>query len=75
MKTPDTFAAALAETQLPSVFNPYCETCSDHDREDAPLVRRRNLARCLEAALAARVDTIWIARDLGYRGAVEPAFP
>jgi uracil-DNA glycosylase len=75
VKTPETFAAALAETRLPSVFNPYRETCSDHDRDDAPLVRRRNLARCLDAALAARVDTIWIARDLGYRGGRRTGVP
>lgn len=68
MKTPETFAAALAEIQLPSVFNPYRDICSEHDRHDASSVRRQNLVRCLEAALAARADTIWIARDLGYRG-------
>lgn len=75
MKTPDSFAAALAETKLPSVFNPYRDTCSDHDREDAPAVRRRNLVRCLEAALTARVDTVWIARDLGYRGGRRTGVP
>ena len=75
MKTPETFAAATAEIQLPSVFNPYRETCYVHDRDDAALVRRRNLARCLEAALAARVDTIWIARDLGYRGGRRTGVP
>lgn len=75
MKTPNRFAAALAETQLPSVFNPYRETCSIHDRPDAPDVRRRNLVRCLEASLDARVDTIWIARDLGYRGGRRTGVP
>lgn len=75
MKTPETFAAALSQTHLPSVFNPYRETCSEHDRDDAALVRRRNLARCLEAALASRVDTIWIARDLGYRGGRRTGVP
>lgn len=75
MKNPETFAAALSQTHLPSVFNPYRETCSEHDRADAALVRRRNLARCLEAALASRVDTIWIARDLGYRGGRRTGVP
>jgi predicted 2-oxoglutarate/Fe(II)-dependent dioxygenase YbiX len=73
VKTPKTFAAALAETCLPSVFNPYRETCAHHDHPEA--VRRRNLKRCLEAALDARVDTIWIARDLGYRGGRRTGVP
>ena len=68
MRTPASFAAALAEVRLPSVFNPYGDVCPEHDRADAATVRRRNLTRCLEAALDANVDTIWIARDLGYRG-------
>lgn len=75
MKTPCSFAAALAETRLPSVFNPYRETCSTHDRTDAADVRRRNLVGCLEAALATRVDTVWIARDLGYRGGRRTGVP
>jgi hypothetical protein len=75
VKTPKAFAAALAETYLPSVFNPYRETCSLHDRPDAADVRRRNLERCLGAALDARVDTIWIARDLGYRGGRRTGLP
>jgi uracil-DNA glycosylase len=75
VKTPHSFATALAETRLPSVFNPYRETCCVHDRPDAADVRRRNLVRCLEAALDARVDTIWIARDLGYRGGRRTGVP
>lgn len=75
MKTPKTFAQALSETRLPSVFNPYADCCSTHDRADAARVRRRNLERCLDAALAAHVDTIWIARDLGYRGGRRTGVP
>ncbi|MFG1307272.1 uracil-DNA glycosylase [Xanthobacter autotrophicus] len=75
MKTPKTFTISLAETRLPSVFNPYWETCSLHDRPNAATVRRRNLQRYLEAALDARVDTIWIARDLGYRGGRRTGVP
>jgi hypothetical protein len=75
VKTPQSFATALAETRLPSVFNPYREICSVHDRPDAAVVRRRNLVRCLEAALDVRVDTIWIARDLGYRGGRRTGVP
>ncbi|MPZ36323.1 MAG: uracil-DNA glycosylase [Rhodospirillales bacterium] len=75
MKTPRSFATALANTHLPSVFNPYRDCCPIHDRPDAPRVRKRNLTQCLEAALDARVDTIWIARDLGYRGGRRTGVP
>lgn len=75
MKTPKSFAQALAETRLPSVFNPYSDCCPIHDRSDAARIRRRNLVRCLDAAIAARVDTIWIARDLGYRGGRRTGVP
>ena len=75
MKTPKTLAQALAETHLPSVFNPYADCCATYDRADAARVRRRNLMRCLDAALTAHVDTIWIARDLGYRGGRRTGVP
>jgi len=75
VKTPKSFAAALSHTRLPSVFNPYGDCCTVHDRPDAARVRKRNLVRCLEAALAERVDTIWIARDLGYRGGRRTGVP
>lgn len=75
MNTPKSFAAALSQTRLPSVFNPYFDCCPVHDRADAARVRKRNLVRCLEAALSERVDTIWIARDLGYRGGRRTGVP
>jgi uracil-DNA glycosylase len=75
VNTPKTFANALSQIRLSSVFNPYSDCCPVHDRPDAALVRRRNLMRCLEAALTARVDTIWIARDLGYRGGRRTGVP
>ena len=75
MKTPKSFAAALSEMSLPSVFNPYSDNCPVHDRHDAARLRKRNLERCLEAALASQVDTIWVARDLGYRGGRRTGVP
>jgi hypothetical protein len=75
VKTPRSFATALANKHLPSVFNPYRDCCPIYDRSDAPRVRKRNLTQCLEAALDARVDTIWIARDLGYRGGRRTGVP
>lgn len=75
MKTTRSFATALANTRLPAVFNPYRDSCPIHDRSDAPRVRKRNLTQCLEAALDAHVDTMWIARDLGYRGGRRTGVP
>jgi uracil-DNA glycosylase len=75
VKTPKSFTAALSETRLPSVFNPYRDCCQVHDQPDAARVRKRNLVRFLEAALVAHVDTIWIARDLGYRGGRRTGVP
>lgn len=68
MNTPKTFTDALSRIRLEAVFNPYRERCALHDRHDAAQRRRRNLRLCLEGALDAKVDTLWIARDLGYRG-------
>ena len=73
--TPLSFVAALAEARLPSVFNPWRDTCPLHDRQDAAARRRDNLERVLGAAVDARVETIWIARDLGYRGGRRTGVP
>ena len=58
----------LSAIDMENVFNPYDDYCDLHDRRDAPIQRRRNLALTLDAAFDLRVRTIWIARDLGYRG-------
>jgi hypothetical protein len=75
MTTPQEFVKALAETRLPSVFNPYADHCGIHDKTDAASIRKRNLVRCLEGIIDARCDTIWIARDLGYRGGRRTGVP
>jgi hypothetical protein len=66
--TPRQFVSELAEFSAPLVFNPWRQHCSLYDRSDAATKRRNNLTRMLEAVLDARAETIWIARDLGYRG-------
>lgn len=73
--TPSRFVAQLAEMRLPSVFNPYADCCGVHDRVDAAHLRKKNLQAFLEAALESKVDTIWIARDLGYRGGRRTGVP
>ena len=75
MKTPRSFTRALSELQLPSVFNPYSDHCPSHDRVNAAQIRRRNLIRCIEYAIDTQVETIWIARDLGYRGGRRTGIP
>jgi uracil-DNA glycosylase len=69
------FVNRLAAIQLPSAFNPYSELCAEHDCTDAPDSRRANLELFLEAAITAGVDTVWIARDLGYRGGRRTGVP
>lgn len=62
------FVRALSALKFDNAFNPYRDTCADHDRDSAPFVRRRNLELVLHRALTDRVQSVWIARDLGYRG-------
>lgn len=59
---------ALASVRLTNVFNPYVDVCPVHDRPDAPAARRANLLSFLEATKRLGTDTIWMGRDLGYRG-------
>ncbi|CAH0351852.1 MULTISPECIES: uracil-DNA glycosylase [unclassified Sphingobium] len=73
--SPKHFVSTLAATELPSVFNPWRDRCAVHDRRDAAAKRRDNLERLLTAALDAKVETIWIARDLGYRGGRRTGVP
>lgn len=62
------FVQALASIQLPNVFNPYADQCSVHDRANAAALRRRSLRSYLQSVEILGVDTIWMGRDLGYRG-------
>lgn len=66
--TPTAFVKALSTFSLDNVFNPYADVCPVHDRADAAESRRRNLRTYLTAAAEIGVDTIWMGRDLGYRG-------
>jgi hypothetical protein len=59
---------ALASVRLTNVFNPYADVCPVYDRPDAPAARRANLLGFLKATKRLGVDTIWMGRDLGYRG-------
>jgi uracil-DNA glycosylase len=61
--------------RLSAVFNPYSDHCDLYDHPSAAKVRRKNLENFLEAGLAMKVDTIWVARDLGYRGGRRTGVP
>ncbi|TIS47301.1 uracil-DNA glycosylase [Mesorhizobium sp.] len=62
------FVEALRGLRFNNAFNPYAETCQAYDLVEAPALRRHNLKLVLDAALDGGVESIWIARDLGYRG-------
>lgn len=64
----DAFVASVADLRFDSVFNPYTDTCVDFDMPDAAAIRRSNLTKTLDAALTTGVESVWVARDLGYRG-------
>lgn len=72
---PSAFVEALSAVQLDAVFNPYSDRCEVYDRADAPKRRRANLRAFLEALSDDEVDSIWIARDLGYRGGRRTGLP
>lgn len=73
--TPDTFLTELAQVRLDAVFNPYSDQCPDHDLPGSYLCRRRNLGTALAAAWAAHGGSVWVARDLGYRGGRRTGLP
>lgn len=62
------FIEELAYLRFPNVFNPYSDMCPQHDLADGACIRRANLTAVLEAALTRGVESVWIGRDLGYRG-------
>lgn len=62
------FVESVAALQFDNVFNPYRDTCSEFDLPGAPKLRRHNLENVLNAAISNGVDSIWLGRDLGYRG-------
>ena len=62
------FLDALKALDFENAFNPYLHRCAVHDLDDAPERRLRSLRSMLEVATEREIDSIWIGRDLGYRG-------
>lgn len=66
--TPKIFVSALSKMHFKNVFNPYSDICTQFDVADAHIRRQKNLISLLESAIESNTRTIWVARDLGYRG-------
>lgn len=66
--TPKNFVNALSSLHIENTFNPYSDTCPVFDNADASKIRKNSLLKLVEAASKADIDSIWIGRDLGYRG-------
>ncbi len=62
------FLKELKELDFENTFNPYTHRCDVHDLVDAPERRLRLLQSMLEMATETEIDSMWIGRDLGYRG-------
>ena len=65
---PDEIIEKLKDLKFEDTFNPYSDRCSVCDCEDAADLRCDSLRTILEAATKSEVDSLWIGRDLGYRG-------
>ena len=66
--TPVHFVETLQALDFEDTFNPYADRCGVHDHDDAPRRRCDALLTIMEAAAGSEVDSLWIGRDLGYRG-------
>ena len=62
------FLEAVCALDFVNTFNPYSKRCAVYDLDDAPRRRAHALQAMLDAATRVEVDSIWIGRDLGYRG-------
>lgn len=68
-------ADELARISMKNVFNPYRDRCSSHDLVDAPAIRRANLARVVDAAIARGCAELWVGLELGARGGRRTGLP
>lgn len=65
---PVQFVEVLRTLDFEDTFNPYSNRCPVHDLDDAPFRRLQTLLSILESTTKLEIDSIWIGRDLGYRG-------
>jgi hypothetical protein len=66
--TVNEFVDELSSISLPNVFNPYRDVCDFSDHVASPYLRCSNLTLFLNTILEREVRSIWLGRDLGYRG-------
>ena len=66
--TPSEFIDKLRCLKFRNTFNPYSDRCPVHDHDSAPDRRCESLLAILEAASGSEIDSLWIGRDLGYKG-------
>ena len=66
--TPRELVQQVCDLKLQDTFNPYSDRCEVHDLQDAPARRATALHEMLQKAQVAELDSMWIGRDLGYRG-------
>src|SRR5438477_13109209 len=66
--TVNKFVAELSAISLPNVFNPYHDICVFSDHPASAVLRQQNLTLFLKTVLQGTTRSIWIGRDLGYRG-------
>lgn len=66
--TPRELTRQLSTLRFQDTFNPYSNRCEVHDLEDAPERRQMALHEMLQKAHREEIDSVWIGRDLGYRG-------
>ena len=68
MLSPQSFVEMVADVELPSVFNPYRDICPEYDSATSARIRRQNLENFLLSAQQGEGLSVWVGRDLGYRG-------
>lgn len=73
--TPSELLEKLESVRKDFVFNPYSERCPVFDRANAPEIRKQNLSLLLNAGVKRGVHSIWLGRDLGYRGGRRTGIP
>jgi len=66
--TVNEFIGELSSISLRNVFNPYRDVCTLSDHIASPSLRCQNLTLFLNTILKHGVRSIWLGRDLGYRG-------
>jgi|SRR5438067_6146157 len=73
--TVNEFIDELSSISLPNVFNPYRDICDFSDHVASPYLRCQNLRLFLNTILKREVRSIWLGRDLGYRGGRRTGIP